>query len=264
VRAWTLFGGCLWATGTGFEGHGEFACFFEAGFVALRGPVSRGLAPREARRGRPGASRGATCLLPFPSVVRSPQGGRLRAASLGGIRTARSFFDDGDSDDDGDSSGDDDLLRGPASLTEERSARLCSPRVRRAFFLLFWKRSSFTLLLLHHSDDDEDDGSDDDDEEEEEWRRSALFYLLKSVRRAASYFSLSATSWLMVGYGLGSRSCELFADLESPWLLPLRLGPAELLLDEFRLGLFRPLLRLGSSSSDDDDDDDDDLRCPLF
>jgi hypothetical protein len=154
-------------------------------------------------------------LLPFPSVVRSPQGGRLRAASLGGIRTARSFFDDGDSDDDGDSSGDDDLLRGPASLTEERSARLCSPRVRRAFFLLFWKRSSFTLLLLHHSDDDEDDGGDDDsggddddddddgdeeeEEEEEEWRRSALFYLLKSVRRAASYFSLSATSWLMGG-----------------------------------------------------------------
>jgi hypothetical protein len=205
---------------------------------------------REARRGRPGASRGAPCLLPFSERRSKPSGGRLRAASWAEFEQLACFFffEDDDSDDDGDNSGDDDLLRGPASLTEEFSL----PVARRAFFLLFWKRSSFTLLLLHHSDDDEDDGGDDDsggddddgdddgddEEEEEEWRRSALFYLLKSVRRAASYFSLSATSWLMVGYGLGSRSCELFADLESPWLLPLRLGPAELLLDEFRLGLF--------------------------
>jgi hypothetical protein len=117
------------------------------------------------------------------------------------------FFEDDDSDDDG-NSGDDDLLRGPASLTEElRSARVCLPRVRRAFFLLFGNAllsPCFFFITLTTATTTATatatmSSGREEEEEEEEWRRSALFYLLKSVRRAASYFSLSATSWLMGG-----------------------------------------------------------------
>ena len=142
--------------------------FFMAGFVVA---PFRAAWLREARRGRPGASRGAPCLLPFPSVVRSPQGVDFVPLLWAEFEQLACFFfeDDDSDDDDGDNSGDDDLLRGPASLTEElRSARVSLPRVRRAFPLLFWKRSSFTLLLLlRHSDNDEDDDGDGDDVFEE-------------------------------------------------------------------------------------------------
>jgi len=123
--------------------------------VVPRGPVSRGLAPREARRGRPGPPEVRPACSIFRASFEALRGVDLvplLLAEFEQLASSWNFFEDDDIDDDGDDSGDDDLLRGPAPLTEGlRSARLCLPRVRHTFFFiisetLFFHLASFSSL----------------------------------------------------------------------------------------------------------------------